>query len=204
MFGSKKTATALALVKPVTLTQPLTPATAEAKPPLAKAETKPEIQTQPAAPAQAETKSTTTEVLASENKTENTSPAPVAVPAPVAPPAANLNPPRENLASNPAEQVPASPNAEIENNLPPAPTYIKADLVQPSTWADRFIGWENYINYGVLLLMLTALLINIFVKIRIQHKPVILQTLILIVFIVSLIYVHFHILENFSHIIAII
>ncbi len=53
----------------------------------------------------------------------------------------------------------------------------------------------HYLMLGILGLMVLALLVNIFVRVRVQHKPVIIQTVIAILFIGSLIYFKFHILE---------
>ncbi len=54
----------------------------------------------------------------------------------------------------------------------------------------------HYLMLSILGLMVLAFLVNIFVRARVQHKPVIIQTVITILFISSLIYFKFHILES--------
>ncbi len=186
LFGSKKATPTLIAVKP-----------AVTAPSVAKEE-KPEVKT--------EVISTTTNVLSSETKSDkNTA---VTVPSKtseIKPMEPMAKAPTETTAqTNLAESAEVSPNQEIEHNLPPAVTYVSNAKVRPTSLADKFIGWENYINYAVLIIMVIALLVNIFVKIRIQHKPVIIQTLLVIIFITGLIFLHLHILEIIKDQIAII
>ncbi|MEA3449845.1 MAG: CAP domain-containing protein [Patescibacteria group bacterium] len=58
------------------------------------------------------------------------------------------------------------------------------------------IKYVNYFFLTVAIILAVLLLINIIVRIEIQHKPVIIQTLVLILFIFSLIYFKFHIMES--------
>ncbi len=179
LFGSKKSTPSFIAVKPketVTVTPPVK---------------------------QPEVNGTTTEVLASEIKPENNLPV---TPAPeIATTTLVANVQQETpIETGAVKAIETSPNQEIEHNLPPTVTYVSSLKVKPAGLADKFINLENYINYGALTLIIIALLVNIFVKIRIQHKPVIIQALLVIIFITGLIFLHLHILEIINDQIAII
>ena len=60
----------------------------------------------------------------------------------------------------------------------------------------KVINYSQYIFMGALVLLVLLLLVNILVRISVQHKPVIVQTLILMIFVYGLMNVKFHFLEN--------
>ncbi|OGY76864.1 MAG: hypothetical protein A2295_02555 [Candidatus Jacksonbacteria bacterium RIFOXYB2_FULL_44_15] len=100
--------------------------------------------------------------------------------------------------------TPPSPNPEL---LTAAPTTIQVfsnndhgllnlalSLLRASRWA--FVG--------IIGLLTLALFINIFVRIEIQHKPVIFQTLMAIVLIIALVSVRVHFVEGLTERIAVL
>ena len=183
LFGSKKTTPTLIAAKPA--------AAVAAAQKVKQPEIKPEVS------------GAITEILASEIKPENNQPQITASETAATTLVAKAQP-LTPIEASAVKTLEASPNQEIEHNLPPVVTYVNNAKVKPMALADRFIGLENYINYGALILMIIALLINIFVKIRIQHQSVISQTLLVIIFISGLIFLHLHILEMIKDQIAII
>ena len=90
----------------------------------------------------------------------------------------------------------ASPNLELEANPHPKITYINITKDQKIDLADKLILYAKYFYLALLTLMIVSLLINIFVRVSIQHKPVIIQTLLVIFFIAGMYSVRLHILEN--------
>lgn len=60
----------------------------------------------------------------------------------------------------------------------------------------KVINYSQYVFMGALVLLVLLLLVNILVRISVQHKPVIVQTLILMIFVYGLMNVKFHFLEN--------
>jgi len=139
-------------------------------------------------------------VLSSQTPNQEMTPSPDLTVAPTSTTMVSTNPPGNQL-NHPANY---SPNQEIDHHLPPNVSYFAAIKNSSLSLADKFINLSNYIFYGVLILMIIALLINIFVKISIQHKSIIIQTLVLIIIIISLIYFHFHLLEILKDQIAVI
>lgn len=89
-----------------------------------------------------------------------------------------------------------SPNPDIENNKIIQVMSFAAEEDEKITMAAKMLQISHYIFIAVLALVAIALLINIFVRISIQHKSVIAQSLLVIVFIASLIYVRVHFLEQ--------
>lgn len=98
----------------------------------------------------------------------------------------------------------AASEAELEDNLNHQVTYTMPDEDLRFGIATSLVRGTNIFYAGLLIFMFIALLINIFVKISVQHKPVIIQSLIVILFIVSLASVKVHFLENVISQIAIL
>lgn len=63
---------------------------------------------------------------------------------------------------------------------------------------------SRYVYLVVLIFIIAALLVNIFIRASIQHKSVIVQSILLIIFIIGLISVHLHILESIVNGVAIV
>ncbi len=64
------------------------------------------------------------------------------------------------------------------------------------TFAARVSDYSNVLLLGLLILMSVALFINIFVRLEVQHKPAIVQTLLLLVLLLGLYSTHLHFLED--------
>jgi len=94
------------------------------------------------------------------------------------------------------EVAPVSPNEELEKNPTPSVTYVTPEEDMKFGIATTLIKGSNYIYLGLFVFMVLLLLVNIFVHFSVQHKPVIFQTLLVIVFIFSLASVKVHILES--------
>lgn len=62
--------------------------------------------------------------------------------------------------------------------------------------AAKIIKASRYIFIFALAAVAVSLLLNIFIRINIQHKPVIIQSLLVIIFITGLIFIKFNFLEN--------
>ena len=97
---------------------------------------------------------------------------------------------------SPNEELEFSPNLEI--------TYFNEEDTQNLSAAVTLVKVSQFIYVAVLILLIISLIVNILVRITIQHKPVIIQTIILIIFIAGLISIHFHFLEKILGSIAII
>ena len=64
--------------------------------------------------------------------------------------------------------------------------------------ATKIVNVSQNIYIGFLIILIVSLFINILIKINVQHKPVIVQTILSIIIIIGLISIHFHTLENIS------
>ena len=64
--------------------------------------------------------------------------------------------------------------------------------------ATKIVRVSQNIYIGFLIILIISLFVNILIKINVQHKPVIAQTILSIIVIVGLISIHFHTLENIS------
>ncbi len=100
--------------------------------------------------------------------------------------------------------APASPNPELEENPDAQPTYFKAVDNRRIGFATRMIETSKYIYLGLLILVIASLLINILVRVSVQHKHVIIQSLVVILLLAGLLAVHMHILETIPGKIAVI
>jgi hypothetical protein len=65
-------------------------------------------------------------------------------------------------------------------------------------------SYSDKIYWALFLLLISALMVNIFVKIRIQHQPAIIQTIAVLLLIGSAIAVRTHFLENIPRLLQII
>lgn len=92
------------------------------------------------------------------------------------------------------EQI--SPNPELEYNPEAKVVYITPEENRRFGFATSIVRGSNYFYMGLLSLLIIIFLINIFVRITVQHKPVIFQTLFVILFIFSIASVKVHVLEN--------
>jgi len=64
--------------------------------------------------------------------------------------------------------------------------------------ATKIVSVFQNIYIGFLIILIISLFANILIKINVQHKPVITQTILSIIVIIGLISIHFHTLENIS------
>ncbi|MFH1427488.1 MAG: CAP domain-containing protein, partial [Patescibacteria group bacterium] len=88
-----------------------------------------------------------------------------------------------------------SPNKEMEENPNPQPFYLAMINKKEMGLTTRLITISQYTYLAVLVFIMLALLVNILIRVTVQHKPVIIQSLLVIIFISSLIYFKFHFLE---------
>lgn len=89
----------------------------------------------------------------------------------------------EKDSSEPPSPVLLTNKQELNNTV----RYFQSTQNQRVASSFFFQEWVDYLFYAVLALLLAFLIINIVVKISIQHKPVIIQTLLLLIFVYSLI-----------------
>jgi hypothetical protein len=75
---------------------------------------------------------------------------------------------------------------------------------QRYTGAAKAINYLQYVFVGALIFLIILLLINILVRASIQHKPVIIQTILVIIFIIGLISIKIHFLEKITENIMVI
>ncbi len=102
------------------------------------------------------------------------------------------------------EQVANSPNPELENNPNTKVGYFIPIHDKKVGLAAKLIKTSKYIYLGILVIIILALIINILVRISIQHKPVIIETLVVIFFIIGLLYTRIHFLESVIEKVAIL
>lgn len=94
-----------------------------------------------------------------------------------------------------------NPPLDLDDNLqaifPVGEVAISRPQEEGRFWlASKLVIWSKYLFMFALAFMVFALTINIIIKLRIQHKPVIIQSLLVILFIVGLLTVKVHILES--------
>lgn len=147
-------------------------------------------------------------------KTQTPAPAPVVKPLAEAKPAPTEVLPTENRAevksseTKEPEKTAALTNPPAEEPLPLQTDELSGNNsvsqieVYPAQeegkikTADQLINWSKYIFLAALVFMIIALLLNIFIKISVQHKPVIIQSLLVIILIAGLLSVKLHLLES--------
>lgn len=89
-----------------------------------------------------------------------------------------------------------SPNPELEDKSTSNIVGFENKIDKEAIVATGVSKSINIVTMAVSLLMSALLIINIIIRFEVQHKPVILQTLLLIVFISSLVFLKLHNLEN--------
>ena len=102
------------------------------------------------------------------------------------------------------EETTISPNLALERNPNTKVSFYAVTTDKKIGLANKLIAWSKYIYLGALLLMIMALIVNIVIRITIQHKPVIIQTIVAIFFIGGLISLRLHILEHILENVAIV
>lgn len=75
---------------------------------------------------------------------------------------------------------------EQESVLPAEPAYITTSSDEQLSRAAWFFKFSKFFYVGFLLFLIIALLINIFVRLTVQHKSVIIQSILLIVLVAAL------------------
>lgn len=91
----------------------------------------------------------------------------------------------------------------LESNLA-----TEVNLIESTDTSDRYVlaakisDYLNYILLGLLVLMSVFLMINIVVRFEVQHKPVIVQTLLLLILLFGIYSTRFHFLEKIPNYIA--
>lgn len=95
-------------------------------------------------------------------------------------------------------QTESAPYEALAGGLNGAASEVKIKNYQNLDFIGKSIFYSQYLFLAALIIMTLLLLINIFVKISVQHKPVIVQTLLVIVMIISLLSVKIHFLEGIS------
>ena len=91
-------------------------------------------------------------------------------------------------------------NADLNREL----VFTAAVNDNKTTLTENIVKISQFAYLVLLVLLIIALLINIFIKIKVQHKPVIIQTCLVIFFIIGLSSLHFHWLERIGSIIVLI
>jgi len=83
----------------------------------------------------------------------------------------------------------------IQSNLPETTT-IAPTTMPAKDWVTRALQFTDRFYLGFLFFLILALMLNIFVKIRIQHTHIIGQTAIVILLAASAVFLKFHFLED--------
>lgn len=97
-----------------------------------------------------------------------------------------------------------SPNQALENNEISKVKFFAPQENEKNALAAKIIKTSRYIFIFALAIVAVSLLINIFVRISIQHKPVIVQSFLVIIFITGLLFTKLHFLENILDKIAVL
>jgi hypothetical protein len=111
-------------------------------------------------------------------------------------PAENLNNSLNNPEASEEEVLAEEQQQEMENNILATAKEINIEVSNDFGTAARAINYSQYIFIISLISLVILLLVNIFVRISIQHKPVIVQTVVVILFVYGLMSVKFHFLES--------
>ncbi len=96
------------------------------------------------------------------------------------------------------EEAPAKEAAgeDLQAHLLDSAREIRVETYSRVSFAAALIRYSKIIFSGALIFMVMALLANIFIKISVQHKPVIIQSLLVIIFIIGLLTTKIHFLER--------
>lgn len=89
-----------------------------------------------------------------------------------------------------------SPNQVLEKDLVTQVLSVTNPVNEKLVLTSKRVKYINYIFLSILALVIFSLVINIIIRVEIQHKHVIVQTLVLILFISSMIFFKFHYLES--------
>ena len=69
-----------------------------------------------------------------------------------------------------------------------------------SDWVVEFVlDFSNIFFIGLIIFLALALLLNIFIRIRVQHTDVILQSIAVLALITAMILIKFHFVERLGH-----
>lgn len=101
-------------------------------------------------------------------------------------------------------QVKLSPNLLLETEPNEEVEWHAITSYSKEGWAAKVVTWSKYIYLVVLAIITIALLINILIRITVQHKSVIIQSILVIIFISGMLLIRVHILESILDQIALI
>ena len=93
---------------------------------------------------------------------------------------------------------------EPENNLNQKVSYVTQEKNEKISIATVLMKVSNYFYVTMLIAMIIILLINIFKRVSIQHKSVIMQSFLVIILLTGLLFVKFQVLEGLIEEIVII
>jgi len=83
-------------------------------------------------------------------------------------------------------------NSQLNNQI----VYYDSEVENKEGVAARLVSISRYIYIAVLIFMIIALALNIFIKLSIQHKLTIIQTVFVIILIIGLLSIRLHMFEN--------
>ncbi|MFA5107450.1 MAG: CAP domain-containing protein [Patescibacteria group bacterium] len=98
--------------------------------------------------------------------------------------------------------TPTEPATVVSNDVPTAVSPIAISFTQAATTVkntsstDRVISYTQIFFLALVAFLVLALLLNVFIKIRVQHVPTILRTLLVIILAVLVYATRFHFLES--------
>ncbi len=101
-----------------------------------------------------------------------------------------------SLITDAEAETATSTAAQDLNNLPLNPSYVDLNVNPQVENASKVMNVSKIIYFSFLLLLVLALMINIIVRATIQHKSVIIQTILLIILVLSLLLVDFNFMKE--------
>ena len=122
---------------------------------------------------------------------------------PTAPPAISQST-DQNQASEPISTAQTSTNLQPRSQPPAKVLYFATADDQKISLGIKLVTISKYIYLTFLFIIVLLLLVNLVVKIKIQHKPIIIETLMVILLIIGLITIRWHVLEQAGNLIAVI
>ncbi len=98
-------------------------------------------------------------------------------------------------------EIPTPPESQTLSPEPPSEGIIVVTTEQKNSRAlvDLIIEYSNIFFIAFLIFIFISLLLNIFIKIRVQHSSLILQTIVVFALITAMVLVKFHFIEQVSH-----
>lgn len=95
-------------------------------------------------------------------------------------------------------------NPETQPSIQPVEQPVPLVVALPSQpdWRQQVVAWTIRLFWGFLIFLSVSLLLTIFVRIRIQHRHVILQTLLVITITAFMLLVRFHFAERITQILV--